>query len=98
LFDRQRIGLLRLARRRARPRRTPEIQLSSHLFPEVSTHLSAMTPARDRLEIVDWAAPLKTIISAIERSRLRSFAFDAAIFRRGRRRSGAIRFLRLCSP
>jgi mandelate racemase len=32
--------------------------MSSHLFPEVSAHLLAVTPTADWLEYVDWAAPL----------------------------------------
>ena len=34
------------------------IQLSSHLFPEVSAHLLAVTPTGHWLEYVDWAAPI----------------------------------------
>lgn len=34
------------------------IPLSSHLYPEVSAHLLAATPARHWLEFVDWAAPV----------------------------------------
>jgi mandelate racemase len=32
--------------------------VSSHLFPEVSAHVLAATPTRDRLEVVDWANPI----------------------------------------
>jgi mandelate racemase len=32
--------------------------MSSHLFPEVSCHLLAVTPTCDWLEYVDWAAPV----------------------------------------
>jgi mandelate racemase len=32
--------------------------LSSHLWPEVSAHLLAVTPTCDWLEYVDWAAPV----------------------------------------
>jgi mandelate racemase len=35
-----------------------EIKLSSHLFPEVSSHLLAVTPTQHWLEYVDWAAPI----------------------------------------
>jgi mandelate racemase len=35
-----------------------EIELSSHLFPEVSAHLLAASPMARWLEYVDWAAPL----------------------------------------
>jgi mandelate racemase len=34
------------------------IKLSSHLFPEVSSHLLAVTPTRHWLEYVDWASPI----------------------------------------
>ncbi|MEA2664946.1 MAG: mandelate racemase, partial [Candidatus Eremiobacteraeota bacterium] len=34
------------------------IPVSSHLLPEVSAHLLAATPTRDRLEMVDWANPV----------------------------------------
>ena len=34
------------------------IEMSSHLFPEVSAHLLAVTPTRHYLEYVDWATPI----------------------------------------
>jgi len=34
------------------------IEMSSHLFPEYSCHLLALTPTSHWLEYVDWAAPL----------------------------------------
>lgn len=34
------------------------IRLSSHLFPEVSAHLLAVTPTQHWLEYVDWAVPI----------------------------------------
>jgi mandelate racemase len=34
------------------------IEMSSHLFPEVSSHLLAVTPTAHFLEYVDWAAPI----------------------------------------
>src|SRR5579859_1169855 len=34
------------------------IEMSSHLFPEVSAHLLAATPTCHWLEFVDWAAPI----------------------------------------
>jgi mandelate racemase len=34
------------------------IEMSSHLFPEVSAHLLSVTPTAHWLEYVDWAAPL----------------------------------------
>jgi mandelate racemase len=34
------------------------VEMSTHLFPEVSAHLMAVTPTAHWLEYVDWAAPL----------------------------------------
>jgi mandelate racemase len=34
------------------------IEMSSHLFPELSAHLLAVTPTSHWLEYVDWAAPV----------------------------------------
>lgn len=34
------------------------VEMSSHLFPEVSAHLLAATPTSHWLEYVDWAAPI----------------------------------------
>jgi mandelate racemase len=34
------------------------IPVSSHLFPEISAHLLAVTPSAHRLEYVDWAEPI----------------------------------------
>ena len=34
------------------------IPLSSHLFPEISVHLLAVSPTRHWLEYVDWATPI----------------------------------------
>ena len=34
------------------------VEMSSHLFPEVSTHLLAATPTCHWLEYVDWANPI----------------------------------------
>lgn len=35
-----------------------DLPMSSHLFPEVSAHLLAVTPTRHYLEYVDWANPI----------------------------------------
>jgi mandelate racemase len=35
-----------------------DVELSSHLFPEISAHLLAATPTAHWLEYVDWAAPI----------------------------------------
>ncbi len=47
------------------------IKMSSHLFPEVSAHLLAVTPTCDWLEYVDWAAavskePVRVIDGMVE--------------------------------
>jgi mandelate racemase len=34
------------------------MEMSSHLFPEASAHLLAVTPTRHWLEYVDWANPI----------------------------------------
>jgi mandelate racemase len=34
------------------------VEMSSHLFPEISVHLLAATPTCHWLEYVDWAAPI----------------------------------------
>ncbi|MDP3858490.1 MAG: enolase C-terminal domain-like protein [Stagnimonas sp.] len=38
--------------------RTAGVEMSSHLFPEISSHLLAVTPTAHWLEYVDWAHPL----------------------------------------
>lgn len=44
-----------------------EIAMSSHLFPEVSAHLLAVTPTAHWLEYMDWAAPiLREPVSVID--------------------------------
>lgn len=42
------------------------MEMSSHLFPEVSAHLLAVTPTAHWLEYVDWAAPILEEPIAIE--------------------------------
>jgi mandelate racemase len=39
-------------------RKAPGLEMSSHLFPEASTHLLAVTPTCHWLEYVDWADPI----------------------------------------
>ena len=34
------------------------LPLSSHLFPEISAHLLAVSPTRHWLEYIDWANPI----------------------------------------
>jgi mandelate racemase len=45
------------------------IEMSSHLFPEVSAHLLAVTPTAHFLEYVDWAEPVLAEPIAIEGGR-----------------------------
>ena len=48
----------------AEPRGLP---ISSHLYPEISVHLLAVTPTRHWLEYVDWAAPvLKNPLAVVD--------------------------------
>jgi mandelate racemase len=42
------------------------VEISSHLFPEVSAHLLAATPTAHFLEYMDWAEPLLAAPIAIE--------------------------------
>ena len=35
-----------------------DLEISSHLFPEISVHLLAASPTRHWLEYVDWANPV----------------------------------------
>jgi mandelate racemase len=56
--DLERIGGVTGWRRAAALAASHGIEMSSHLFPEVSAHLLAATPTAHWLEYVDWAAPL----------------------------------------
>lgn len=56
--DLERIGGVTGWQRAAGMAAAAEIEMSSHLFPEVSAHLLAATPTRHWLEYVDWAAPI----------------------------------------
>ena len=56
--DLERIGGVTGWRRAARIAETRGIPMSSHLFPEVSAHLLAVTPTAHWLEYVDWASPI----------------------------------------
>ncbi|HEX6240626.1 MAG TPA: enolase C-terminal domain-like protein [Polyangiales bacterium] len=47
------------------------VELSSHLFPELSAHLLAVTPTAHWLEFVDWAAPILQQPAHIEQGQLR---------------------------
>jgi mandelate racemase len=54
--DLERIGGVTGWLRAAAIAKDARLPMSSHLFPEVSVHLLAMTPTCDWLEYVDWAA------------------------------------------
>jgi mandelate racemase len=56
--DLERIGGVTGWQRAAAIAAASGIEMSSHLFPEVSAHLLAVTPTCHWLEYVDWAAPL----------------------------------------
>ena len=56
--DLERIGGVTGWQRAAAIAATRGIEMSSHLFPEVSAHLLAVTPTAHWLEYVDWAAPI----------------------------------------
>ena len=56
--DLERIGGVTGWRQAAELAAAQNVKMSSHLFPEVSTHLLAATPTCHYLEYVDWANPL----------------------------------------
>jgi mandelate racemase len=56
--DAQRIGGVTGWLRAAALAQGAEMEMSSHLFPEVSAHLLAVTPTCHWLEFVDWASPI----------------------------------------
>lgn len=56
--DVQRIGGVTGWLRAAGIAQATDVPLSSHLFPEFSSHLLAITPTRHWLEYVDWANPV----------------------------------------
>jgi mandelate racemase len=56
--DLQRIGGVTGWMRAAALAQGAGFEMSSHLFPEVSSHLLAVTPTGHWLEYVDWAAPI----------------------------------------
>lgn len=60
MVDLERIGGVSGWLRAAALASSAGIQLSSHLFPEVSAHLLAVTPTSHWLEYVNWAAPILT--------------------------------------
>jgi mandelate racemase len=58
--DAQRIGGVTGWLRAAALAQAAGMEMSSHLFPEVSSHLLAVTPTCHWLEYVDWANPILT--------------------------------------
>src|SRR6202171_4879678 len=56
--DLERIGGVTGWQRAAALAAAAGLEMSSHLFPEVSAHLLAVTPTAHFLEYVDWAAPI----------------------------------------
>lgn len=56
--DLERIGGVTGWQRAAALASAAGIEMSSHIFPEVSAHLLAATPTSHWLEYVDWAAPI----------------------------------------
>ncbi len=56
--DVQRIGGVSGWLRAAAQAEAASLDMSSHLFPEFSVHLMAVTPTRHWLEYVDWANPI----------------------------------------
>lgn len=56
--DLERIGGVTGWMRAAAMAASSGIEMSSHLFPETSAHLLAVTPTRHWLEYVDWANPI----------------------------------------
>jgi len=58
--DAQRIGGVTGWLRAAALAEAAGLEMSSHILPEVSCHLLAVTPTRHWLEYVDWAAPILT--------------------------------------
>ncbi|HYF59914.1 MAG TPA: enolase C-terminal domain-like protein [Burkholderiaceae bacterium] len=56
--DAERIGGVTGWMRAAALAQAAGLEMSSHLFPEVSAHLLAVTPTAQWLEFVDWAAPV----------------------------------------
>jgi mandelate racemase len=56
--DAQRIGGVTGWMRAAALAQGAGVEMSSHLFPEASCHLLAVTPTGQWLEFVDWAAPI----------------------------------------
>ncbi len=70
--DAQRIGGVTGWLRAAALAEAAGIELSSHILPEVSCHLMAVTSTRHWLEYVDWAAPVLASPLRVENGHVRS--------------------------
>lgn len=68
--DAQRIGGVTGWMRAAALAQVAGCEMSSHLFPEISAHLLAVTPTRDWLEYVDWANAILAEPLAVSDSRV----------------------------
>ncbi|TSA16709.1 MAG: mandelate racemase [Betaproteobacteria bacterium] len=66
--DAQRIGGVTGWMRAAALAQAAGLEMSSHLFPEISCHLLAVTPTCHWLEYVDWAEPILTEPLAVKGS------------------------------
>jgi mandelate racemase len=66
--DAQRIGGVTGWMRAAALAQAAGMEMSSHLFPELSCHLLALTPTCHWLEYVDWAEPILAEPLAVKRS------------------------------
>ncbi len=66
--DAQRIGGVTGWMRAAALAQAAGLEMSSHLFPEVSCHLLAVTPTCHWLEYVDWAEPILAEPLAVKQS------------------------------
>jgi len=64
--DAQRIGGVTGWLRAAALAQAAGLEMSSHLFPETSCHLLAVTPTCHWLEYVDWAAPVLEAALAVQ--------------------------------
>jgi len=72
--DLERIGGVTGWMRAAEIARSRNVPMSSHLFPEVSSHLLAATPTCHWLEYVDWASPLLEEPVRVDAGRVRPSA------------------------
>lgn len=69
--DVQRIGGVTGWMRAAALAQGAGLEMSTHLFPEISCHLLAVTPTAHWLEMVDWAQPILKDELVVKRGRLK---------------------------